>query len=79
MTTGKIVTDSLTILSQVNGRFALHFGFFRMDDGSYYCYERTYVVRPTLALANKHIAEVNVQYCISEEEWEANTGRVQNI
>lgn len=80
MTTSKVITSTLTIVSQLNGRFVLHFGFFKIDnEESYYCYERTYAVKPTLNLANKHIAEVNVQYCISEDEWEANTGRIQNI
>jgi len=79
MTTSKTITSDLTIISQIGGKSVLHFGFFKIDnEESYYCYERTYAVKPTLSLANKHISEVNVQYCISEEEWNANTGRVQN-
>lgn len=80
MNTGKIITNSLTIIQAEGGKQVLHFGFFKIDgEESYYCYERLYVVKPTLELANKHIAEINEQYCITDNEWEANVGRVQNV
>lgn len=77
MEISKVITNDLKIISNIGNRFVLHFGFQKVkDEESYICYERVYAVKPTLNLANKHIRQLNSEYCFSEEEWSNNEGHI---
>lgn len=77
MEVSKVITNSLKIVGNEGNKYTLHFGFEKVkDEESYICYERVYAVKPTLNLANKHIRQLNPEYCITEEEWNNNEGHI---
>lgn len=67
--------SDLKIIRHKVGKYLMYFGHENIE-GGYAAYVRSYIKKPSLELANKHIAEIDTRYQFTEDEWNDNKGHV---
>lgn len=67
--------SDLRIFTHKNSLWYLHFGHVAVE-GGYAAYIRGYRMKPTREAVNAYIGAMDSRYEFTEEEWNANTGKV---
>lgn len=65
----------LTIMRHKAGRYLMYFGHESIE-GGYAAYVRSYIKKPSLELANEHMAQLDSRYVFTQNEWDANEGHI---